>query len=105
MNEELERLFAEAAALVEISGREPGRAFPLHAAQIAIGRDARRCQIVLDDPGLAGLHAELLQEPDGGWRIVAAPSMNGVWISTRSTRLTACCYFQCGEQRFKFVVP
>jgi hypothetical protein len=92
-------------ALLEVSGSEPGRAFPLLSPQVAIGRDARRCQIQRDDPSLAGLHAECIREPDGSWRIVAAPSLNGVWMSTRSTRLTACCYFQCGEQRFKFVVP
>ena len=92
-------------ALVEVCGSVPGRVFPLVAPRLSVGRDAHRCQIHIDDPGLAGVHAELLQESDGGWRIVAGPTLNGVWISTRSTRLTACCYFQCGEQRFRFVIP
>ena len=92
-------------ALVEICGGGAGRVFPLVSSRIAIGRDANRCALHVDDPSLAGIHAELLRESDGSWRIVASPSLNGVWISTRSTRLTACCYFQCGEQRFRFVVP
>lgn len=92
------------AELVEICGGTGG-VFPLVASRMAIGRDATRCPIRVDDPALAGLHAELLREADGSWRIVAAPSRNGVWVSTRSTRLTSCCYFQCGEQRFRFVVP
>jgi hypothetical protein len=58
-----------------------------------------------DAGGCFPLLAELLRESDGSWRIVASPSRNGVWASTRSTRLTSCCYFQCGEQRFRFVVP
>jgi hypothetical protein len=96
---------AASDCLVEVCGTGPGRILPLGASRLAIGRDTRRCQIHIDDPSLAGLHAELLAEADGSWRIVASPSLNGVWISTRSTRLTACCYFQCGEQRFRFVVP
>jgi len=91
-------------ALVEICNGGSGHIFPLVFSRIVIGRDARRCPIHIDDPSLAGLHAELLCESDGSWRIIASPSLNGVWISTRSTRLTGCCYFQCGEQRFRFVV-
>ncbi len=96
---------ASSDCLVEVCGNGPGRILPLGASRLAIGRDTHRCQIHIDDPSLAGLHAELFVESDGSWRIVASPSLNGVWISTRSTRLTACCYFQCGEQRFRFVVP
>ena len=92
-------------ALVEICSGGSGRVFPLLFSRIAIGHDASCCPIHIDDPSLARLHAEFLQESDGNWRLVASPSLNGVWISTRSTRLTACCYFQCGEQRFRFVVP
>jgi len=92
-------------ALVELCGGGSSRVFPLLFSRIAIGRDASRCPIHIDDPSLAGLHAEFLHESDGSWRIVASPSLNGVWISTRSTRLTACCYFQCGEQRFRFMIP
>lgn len=91
--------------LVEVCSGDTGGFFPLLSARIAIGRDATRCPIHVDDPALAGLHAELLKESDGSWRIVAGPSRNGVWASTHSTRLTSCCYFQCGEQRFRFVVP
>jgi pSer/pThr/pTyr-binding forkhead associated (FHA) protein len=92
-------------ALVEICGGRSGCVFPLVSSPIAIGRDAHRCPIHIDDPSLAKLHAEFRHEPDGSWRIVASPSLNGVWVSTRSTRLTSCCYFQCGEQRFRFVLP
>lgn len=91
--------------LVEICGGDAGGVFPLLSSRIAIGRDPRRCPIQVDDPALAGQHAELIRESDAGWRIVASPSRNGVWVSIRSTRLTSCCYFQCGEQRFRFVVP
>ena len=96
---------ASCDALVEVCGTDPGRVFPLSSPHVAIGRDADRCQIHVDDPSLARFHAELFAEADGSWRIVASPSLNGVWISTRSTRLTSYCYFQCGEQRFRFVVP
>ena len=99
------RSAATSDCLVEICGTGPGRILPLGSSRLAIGRDTRRCQIHVDDPSLASLHADLFAEADGSWRIVARPSLNGIWISTRSTRLTARCYFQCGEQRFRFVVP
>ena len=34
-----------------------------------------------------------------------ATMSNGVWVNTPATTLTSYCFFQCGEQRFKFVIP
>jgi len=62
-------------ALVELCGGGSGHVFPLVFSRIAIGRDASRCPIHIDDPSLAGLHAEFLQESDGSWRIIASAAV------------------------------
>jgi len=92
-------------SLVEIVTGSAGSILHLRGLRETIGRDSLRNSLAVDDPALAATHAELVAEPDGSWRIIAKPSRNGVWVSTQSTRLTACCFFQCGEQRFRFVLP
>lgn len=91
--------------LAELPGRPWQRRFPLTAQRMLIGRDASQCGIHVDDPTLARAHAELARRPDGLWQLRARPSKNGVWISTRMTRLATHCFFQCGEQRFRFMLP
>lgn len=94
-----------ADALVEITSSSPGTVLQLLGHRETLGREPLQTSLTVDDPGLAAVHAELVAEPDGSWRIIAKPTRNGVWVSTQSKRLTACCYFQCGEQRFRFVLP
>lgn len=94
-----------ADALVEMASGSAGAALELRSPRETIGRDAKRSSLAVEDPALAATHAELVAEPDGSWRIIARPTRNGVWVSTQSTRLPACCYFQCGEQRFRFRLP
>jgi spore coat protein CotH len=59
----------------------------------------------LDDPLVAAVHAELVADASGGWKLIGKVTRNGVWVSTPATTLTSYCFFQCGEQRFKFVIP
>lgn len=94
-----------ADALVELASGSAGATLELRGPRETIGRDAKRNSLAVDDPALAATHAELVAEPDGSWRIIARPTRNGVWVSTQATRLAACCYFQCGEQRFRFRLP
>jgi hypothetical protein len=49
-------------------------------------------------------HAQIIQQPGGIWRLEAKPSKNGVWAQVRSIPLTRSYRFQCGEQRFLFVI-
>jgi hypothetical protein len=55
------------------------------------------------DPLTATYHTQIIEQ-GGIWRIEARPSKNGVWVQVRSIPLTRSCRFQCGEQRFLFVV-
>ncbi len=90
--------------LVELPGRPWQPQFPLAAQRMLIGRDANQCHIHIDDPTLAQAHAEMVRQADG-WHLRARPSKNGVWVSARMVRLGKHCFFQCGEQRFRFVLP
>ena len=94
-----------AAILAESSGRPNALRFPLHSQRVTIGRRGSGCDIQLDDPLVATVHAELVADPTGTWKIIAQKSRNGIWVKTDATPLLSNCFFQCGEQRFKFMIP
>lgn len=79
--------------------------FSLQAPQLSIGRKGGGCHIELDDPLVATLHAELIADTSGSWKLIGKKTRNGVWVTATTTTLASCCFFQCGEQRFKFVIP
>ena len=91
--------------LVESSGKPNALRFPLRSPKVTIGRKGSGCDIQLDDPLVAAVHAELVADASGGWKLIGKVTRNGVWVSTPATTLTSYCFFQCGEQRFKFVIP
>ena len=91
--------------LVESSGKPNALRFPLHSPKVAIGRTGSGCHIQLDDPLVAAVHAELVADSSGSWKLIGKTTRNGVWVNTPATTLTSYCFFQCGEQRFKFVIP
>jgi pSer/pThr/pTyr-binding forkhead associated (FHA) protein len=91
--------------LVESSGKSDSLKFPIRVPSVTIGRTGAGCDIELDDPLVAARHATLQKGSDGVWKIAPVKTRNGVWVSLQAIPLTACCFFQCGEQRFKFVLP
>ena len=91
--------------LVESSGKPNALRLPLRSPKVTIGRTGSGCDLQLDDPLVAPFHAELIADSSGGWKLIGKTTRNGVWVNTPATTLTAYCFFQCGEQRFKFVIP
>lgn len=91
--------------LVESAGGPKGLRLPLTAGHVTIGRKGGGCGIQIDDPLLAPVHAELFIDTGGTWKISGRKTRNGVWVNTAVAPLASCCFFQCGEQRFKFVLP
>jgi pSer/pThr/pTyr-binding forkhead associated (FHA) protein len=88
-------------ALVEQTADGAGRRFPLTAPEIAVGRDPRQSQIVLDDLMVSPLHARIVRDPKGRWAIYNASSLNGLWARVEEVPLNRGGQFQCGEQRFQ----
>jgi pSer/pThr/pTyr-binding forkhead associated (FHA) protein len=91
--------------LVEASTKPGAEEFPLRAERLVIGRAGGGADIELDDPLLANRHAELKRLRDGTWMIAAESTRNGIWVSVSAVGLTPHCFFRCGEQRFRFVIP
>jgi pSer/pThr/pTyr-binding forkhead associated (FHA) protein len=91
-------------ALVESGSTETtvGVRHPLRGTRIAIGRPDCGNDISIDDPCLATCHAVITRDGAGTYRLKATASLNGVWVRINAVRLTGNCFFQCGEQRFRF---
>lgn len=92
--------------LVETTNADPSQrlVIPLSRPCLTLGRPGCSNDIEIDDPLIATHHAQIVQHQSGTWRLEAKRSKNGVWVQVRSIRLTRSCRFQCGEQRFLFVV-
>ena len=92
--------------LTEASAKPGALEFSLRSDRLVIGRaGSGDADIELDDPLLANRHAELKRMRDGTWMIVAETTRNGIWVSISAVGLTPNCFFRCGEQRFRFVIP
>jgi pSer/pThr/pTyr-binding forkhead associated (FHA) protein len=91
--------------LAEASTKPGAMAFSLRSDRLLIGRAGGGADIQLDDPLLANRHAELKRLRDGTWMISAETTRNGIWVSVAAVGLTPYCFFRCGEQRFRFVIP
>jgi len=91
--------------LQEASANPTALVCPLRSDRLVIGRTGGGADIELDDPLLAYRHAELKRMGDGTWIIVSETTRNGIWVSISAVGLSPNCYFRCGEQRFRFVIP
>jgi pSer/pThr/pTyr-binding forkhead associated (FHA) protein len=91
--------------LTEASAKPGAVEFSLRSDRLVIGRAGGGADIELDDPLLANRHAELKRLRDGTWMITADTTRNGIWVSVSAVGLTPYCFFRCGEQRFRFVIP
>ena len=77
---------------------------PVGMDRLHIGR-SQRCALVLDDPTVSNVHAEVQATPRGV-HVVDLNSLNGTFIGEASiveVYLTGLCEFYCGEKRLRFV--
>ena len=79
-----------------------GATYPLTNPPLKIGRDAACHIVVPDDPCLSPVHAVIVRETDGKWKIENQQSANGLWVKLPRIALGKACQFQLGEQRFFF---
>ena len=93
-----------APALVDISPGRPPRRFPLREQEHWLGREAKECSIVVDDPMVDRRHARVYRDEKNRWIIANARSRNGLWARIQEVSLGRGGFFQCGEQRFFFKV-
>jgi pSer/pThr/pTyr-binding forkhead associated (FHA) protein len=89
------------ASLTEVRLDGGGKRIALQTDQW-IGRDKRRCQIILDDPAVGAQEARIFRDKAGQWTVKRGKSQNGLWVRVESVTLTKRgTQFQCGEQRFE----
>ena len=77
---------------------------PVDVERLHIGRSSR-CALVLEDPTVSQVHAEVQATPRGV-RLVDLRSRNGTFIGEASiveAYLTGPCEFRCGAKRLRFV--
>jgi DNA-binding NtrC family response regulator len=77
---------------------------PVDIERLHIGR-SQRCALVLDDPTVSKVHAEVQATPRGV-RVVDLNSRNGTFIGEASiveAYMTDLCEFRCGAKRLRFV--
>jgi transcriptional regulator with AAA-type ATPase domain len=87
-----------------IDSAEGGASLQVGPDRRLIGR-ARRCDLVLDDPTVSAVHAEVQATPKGV-RLVDLGSRNGTFIrgaQLLEVYLTGACEFRCGGKRLRFV--
>lgn len=77
---------------------------PFKTTRIKIGRPGLGNDIEIDDLCLAGVHAIVTKDFTGVWQLEAQPSVNGIWVRVDRIPLIDNCLFQCGEQRFRFLL-
>lgn len=91
--------------LVETGKDEKGLSFEIRRPRVTLGALGGGCDISIDDPCLAKHHATITLEASGRLKIRAEKTVNGVWANVQSIKLTPYCFFRCGEQVFRFVLP
>ena len=105
---DLARMNADALpALVENAAPGSG-ALARHlfrATRLTVGRPGCGNDIEIEDLCLAERHAVITRDTSGSWHLEPLPSLNGVWARISAIRLAKDCHFQCGEQRFRFILP
>lgn len=72
------------AALIKLdaSGEpEPSAMVPLSRSELIFGSDPRQAICVLNDSSVSPLHATLIQDPGGGFRLKDAGSIAGTWVN------------------------
>ncbi len=57
------------------------RVIPLDAAETTIGTDPVKASFVLDDPSASPLHARIIRQSDGAYRLFDADSVAGTWCN------------------------
>lgn len=94
--------FLPALVDVTVGGGGQESRHPFRTTRVTIGRPGFGNTIGIDDLCLASTHAVVTRDVSGVWQLEAQPSLNGVWAKVDAIRLCDNCYFQCGEQRFRF---
>lgn len=72
-------------AFLEIRHKKNGNGqiskIPILQRELTIGNDATICTISIDDPTLEALHARIIQDENGNYKLIDEGSATGTWIN------------------------
>jgi hypothetical protein len=86
------RKYAVLAQLIVKEGRQEGKAFPLYASEkIVIGRDARRCEIAVDDDAVSREHCAITYS-EGNLKVYDLASTGGTFVNDKPVRAPQVLY-------------
>jgi hypothetical protein len=76
-----EEISAPAQLVSQVKGGNSlsGRVITLNHKEITLGKDPQQSMCVLDCPSLEPLHARILQDPDGDYRLIDENTIAGTW--------------------------
>jgi pSer/pThr/pTyr-binding forkhead associated (FHA) protein len=90
-------------SLVELTPRGLGQRFLLSKPEMVLGSDRALCDLTVpDDRLMSAVHAKVVRDGKGRWRLKNAGALNGTWARVTRLHLEGACQFQLGEQRFWF---
>jgi pSer/pThr/pTyr-binding forkhead associated (FHA) protein len=87
--------------LVALTEKGDGQRYQIGQTDCWVGRDTKRCGVVLaDDPMVSPQHVRLFRDSDGHWKMQDGKSRNGTWFRIHKVRFKRTSQFMLGEQRF-----
>jgi hypothetical protein len=75
------KAYAYLTTLTETEGKPRLAPISIAADELTFGMDPSRASLVLDDPSVDGLHARLLRQEDGCFRLIDEGSVAGTWVN------------------------
>ncbi len=106
-NEGTEIIMTAPGKLVVTSSNFAGQTFALTKPEMLIGR-GETCDIIIDHRSVSTLHAKVVRDQTGIYKIVDLDSKNGIKVSGeeyQSIRLKRGDTIEMGHVRFRFVEP
>jgi hypothetical protein len=73
--------YAFLSRITDIDSQATATPIPLVAEEITLGSDPNLSTLVLIDPSIEGLHARILHQEDGAFRLIDEGSTAGTWIN------------------------
>jgi hypothetical protein len=97
------------AYVPETEDRPTAPPIPIASEEVTLGNDPKQATLVFDDPSIEALHARLIRQPDGSFRILDAGSIAGTWvnyapISREGTKLEHGDLIHIGRLGFRFTL-
>jgi hypothetical protein len=103
------RVYAFLSRVSDVDASFSSTPVPISTDEVTLGSDPSLATLVLDDPSVDGLHARILRQEDGTFRLIDEGSVAGTWInysplSREGTNLEHGDLVHLGRVGFRFTL-